>query len=178
MDKRLLIIGAGGHGQVVKETAEAMNQFEKIDFLDDHSNLAVGRFDEYDKLQNKYTYAFIALGSNELRSKWHKNLESTKYIIPILVHPNAYVSPSVEIKKGTIILAKAVVNTNSRIGQGTIIGIGALIDHDVTIKQFCHINSGAIIKAGCTVDNYTKIDVGNVYSGSKPNQEYRFEAGV
>jgi len=44
MGKNLLILGAGGHGRVVKETAEAMGLFNSIDFLDDNpeSKVALG----------------------------------------------------------------------------------------------------------------------------------------
>ena len=30
---KLIIVGAGGHGQVVKEVAEAIGTYEKIDFV-------------------------------------------------------------------------------------------------------------------------------------------------
>jgi len=46
MKKNLLILGARGHGHVVKETAEAMACFDKIEFLDDHSEKAIGRPNE------------------------------------------------------------------------------------------------------------------------------------
>ena len=43
----LLILGAGGHGRVVKETAVAMGNFDRVDFLDDHSELAIGKCEDY-----------------------------------------------------------------------------------------------------------------------------------
>ena len=43
MNKNLLIIGAGDYGQIAYEIAEAMERFEKIDFLDDNSELAIGK---------------------------------------------------------------------------------------------------------------------------------------
>ena len=48
----LLIIGMGGHGYVVKEVAENMNVFDRIDFIDDHNEKAIGtlkRFREIEK---------------------------------------------------------------------------------------------------------------------------------
>lgn len=39
MNKDLLILGAGQYGMVAKEIAEAMNCFQKIDFLDDVNQL-------------------------------------------------------------------------------------------------------------------------------------------
>ena len=44
MDKKILIIGAGGHGRVVKEVAEACG-YKKVDFLDDNSSDAIGKMD-------------------------------------------------------------------------------------------------------------------------------------
>ena len=42
MDKNLLIIGMGQYGMIAKETAEAMNCFDKIDFLDDNNENRAG----------------------------------------------------------------------------------------------------------------------------------------
>ena len=50
----LLIIGAGGHGRVVKEVAEATNKYNTIDFLDDNSELAIGKCDEYMRFRDDY----------------------------------------------------------------------------------------------------------------------------
>ena len=47
--KSLLIIGAGGHGQVVAECAEACG-YENIDFLDDNNPDAVGGIDQLEEV--------------------------------------------------------------------------------------------------------------------------------
>ena len=39
---KLLIIGAGGYGQLVREIAELTEEYEQIDFLDDAYEEAVG----------------------------------------------------------------------------------------------------------------------------------------
>jgi UDP-N-acetylbacillosamine N-acetyltransferase len=98
----LLIIGAAGHGRVVKEVAEAMTKYNKIDFPDDNSDLAIGKCDEYMSLRDRYTYAFVAFGSNELRSKWTEKLIEAGFEIPILIHPTVYVSPTVNIEQGVV----------------------------------------------------------------------------
>ena len=174
----LLIIGAGGHGRVVKEVAQTMNKYNRIDFLDDNSELAIGKCDEYIGFRDDYTYAFVAFGSNELRSKWTEKLREAGFEIPTLIHPTAYVSPTADIEPGVVVLPKAAINSNAVIKQGSIIGMGSLIDHDVAIDEFCHINTGTIVKANCTVKSYTKIDAGEAYLGKQFNQEYIFEVGV
>ncbi len=46
---RLLILGAGQYGFVAREVAEAMGCFTSIDFLDDHSDIAIGKLDDVEK---------------------------------------------------------------------------------------------------------------------------------
>lgn len=50
--KRLLIIGAGGHGKVVAEVAKDIG-YEEIAFLDDSSSVAIGRAADIEKLRDQ-----------------------------------------------------------------------------------------------------------------------------
>lgn len=158
----LLIIGAGGHGHVVKEIAQALGIYKKIDFIDDGSDIAIGTCKELKRFKESYTDAFVAFGDNALRHTWFLKAKELGYHIPALVHPRAYVSPSAIIEEGVVILPNAVINTRAKLKAGTIIGIGTLIDHDVTIGEYCHINSGAIVMAGSHIKNLTKADAGEV----------------
>ena len=158
MNRNLLILGAGGHGQVVKETAEAMDVFTKIDFLDDKAAKALGTFSDYEKLSTTYAYAFVALGNNQLRLEWIGHLERAGYILPTLVHPTAYISPSASIYPATVVAAKAMVNTHVVIEKGCIIGMGVIVDHDTMIGYGCHLDCGAIVKACCVVEAFRKVE--------------------
>lgn len=164
MNKNLLILGAGGHGRVVKEVAEAMGIFDKIDFLDDHSESAIGTLAESESLVVQYHHAFVAFGNSELRMKWLEKLESIGYAIPVLVHPTAFISPSATVSTGTVVEAKAIVNTNAVIEKGCIIDLGTIVDHDTFIDYGCHIDCGAIVKAQCIVEPKTKVDSGVVFT--------------
>ena len=60
MGKRLLILGAGGHGRVVREVALSLLDiggkpaYETVDFLDDNSEKAVGKMSSLEKFKNEY----------------------------------------------------------------------------------------------------------------------------
>ena len=58
MEKNLLIIGAGSLGAIAKEIAEEiaeeMGTFQKIDFLDDDSDLAIGKFSDIERFAGEY----------------------------------------------------------------------------------------------------------------------------
>lgn len=64
--KRLLILGAGGHGQVVKEIAEASG-YDTVAFLDDKAPDAIGKMNEAPYLAPNYDGVIIAIGNNALR---------------------------------------------------------------------------------------------------------------
>ncbi|WP_332628470.1 acetyltransferase [Halalkalibacter flavus] len=178
MNNNLLIIGAGGHGQVVQDIASAMNQFEKIDFLDDNSSLAIGKCDNFNEYINEYSYAFVAIGNNEQRKVWSSRLIAAGFKLPVLIHPTSYKSPLAKVGIGSVICAKAVINTNAIIENGCIISIGALVDHDSLISEYSHINSGAIIKAGCIVENLKKVEAGMVFTNKRELEEHKLEVGV
>ncbi len=163
--KNLLIIGAGGHGKVVKEVAEATNEYNKIDFLDDNSEEAVGKINELSKFQSDYNDVFVGIGNNSFRLKCIEEAEKLGYEIPILIHPTAYVSKSAFIGSGTVIEPKALVNANTQVGEGCIISVGAIIDHDVVLENGVHANAGSIVKAGAKVSALTKLEAGEVVLG-------------
>ena len=158
----LLIIGAGGHGKVVKEVAEALKRYQKIDFVDDNSPEAVGKISDLEKLRKEYGSAFVSIGNNHLRSELLQKLKNMRYEIPILIHPSAYVSKTCKIESGTVIGPKAIISTNTYIGAGSIISAGAIIDHDVIMEPCVHIDVGAIVKAGGKVKKEIKLKAGEV----------------
>lgn len=153
----LLILGAGSHGLVVKETAEAMGIFDRIDFLDDSSPLAIDRCGEIGKYKSMYQLAFPAVGDNKLRENFYGMIQDNGFEIPTLIHPSSYVSPSATIQKGVVVLPKAVVNTKANVEKGSIVGPGAIIDHDSFIGAFAHVDAGSVLKARTQVKPYSII---------------------
>lgn len=145
--KSLLIIGAGSHGLIVSETAEACG-YEKIEFLDDNSPDAVGKTDQLEKLAGSYDGVIVSIGNNEIRRELIHRIQEADAPLVSLIHPRAFVSPSATVGNGSIVLPGAIIHTNARIGTGCIISIGALIDHDAVVEAFSHVNTGAIVGAG------------------------------
>ena len=157
--KRLLIVGAGGHGKVVAECAEACG-YEQIDFLDDNNPDAIGGIDQIEEKVTEYDGVIISIGDNEIRRGLITRLQKIKAPLIELIHPRAYVSATAAIGSGTIVLPDAVIHTNASIGIGCIVSIGALIDHDAVVEDFSHINTGAIVGAGKRAGG--KVDAGMI----------------
>ena len=157
--KSLLIIGAGGHGGVVAECAEACG-YEKIDFLDDNHPESVGRTDRIEELAGMYDGVIVSIGNNKIRRELIVRLQNTNAPLITLIHPRAYISPTATVGSGSIVLPGAVIHTNVSIGIGCIISIGALIDHDAVVEDFSHINTGFIVGARQRASG--KMDVGMI----------------
>ena len=77
----LLIIGAGQYGAMIKESVRALNLYDKIDFLDDKSELAVGKIDEYKKFTDTYRCAIVAIGNADVRVETTEKLKEAGYEI-------------------------------------------------------------------------------------------------
>lgn len=187
MNKNLLIIGAGQCGNVAKEIAEAMGCFEKIDFLDDTNEIAIGKFCDYEKYTASYTYAIVAVGNANMRLEWINKLESACYKIATLVHPKAYVAPSAQIMKGSIVEPMSAVHTGCVIAVGCIISAGAVINHASMCCDAVHIDCNATVAGNSLVPAGTHVHCGEVFKRSEftphgplpvDGREYCFEDGM
>lgn len=130
---RLLILGAGQYGLVAKEVAEAMNCFTQIDFLDDHSKVAVGKLNDIENME--YDAAFVAIGNPAVRSQYINRIEKAA----TLIHPKAFVSLSAKIDEGCIVEAGAVICSDAKIGKGTIVMANAVVGHNATVGDCCQL---------------------------------------
>ena len=160
----LLILGAGGQGQVVRETAEAIGVFNEIAFLDDdpENKLAIDSCNNYKKYLDCYPIAMPSFGNCELRAKWIERIEKADFILPRLIHPLATVSPSAKVEAGSVIEMKAIISTNAKIGKGCIISSGAIIDLNAVVAENCHICSAVTVKKDGFVKPFSRIASGTV----------------
>ena len=73
---RLIISGAGGHGQVVADIARQMRRYDQIYFLDDHAekNDVIGKCTDYLRFKDTDTEMYPAFGNNEVRLEWENRL--------------------------------------------------------------------------------------------------------
>ncbi len=171
MGKRLLVLGVGGHGKVVREVALSLLNidgkplYEAVDFLDDNSVDAIGRIADLEKYQDKYSDVFCGIGNNKVRKQLLDQAKELGYSIPVLIHPTAYISPSAVIELGTVVEPKAIVNANTVVHRGCIISVGAIVDHDVVIDSYVHVNAGVIVKAGARVESGRKLEADEVGLG-------------
>lgn len=161
--KRLLILGAGGFGQMVKETALQLG-YEEVVFLDDAAfgKDVVGKCCDYVEKHEEYETAVAAFGNNHTRLFWTDKLLEAGYEVPAVVHPSAVISPSAVLEPGCFVMQRAVVNTHTRVGRAALVNSGAVVDHDSVVCAGAHVGLGSVVKANCTIEQEKKVEAGEV----------------
>ncbi len=181
--KSLLILGAGQFGQVTKEIAEA-GGYERIDFLDDNKESAIGGLSDY-KDYLDYGEAVVAIDDIILRMAYLEKLKLAGFKIPVLIHPTCYVSPSAVIGEGSVIEPRANIHTGCIIGRGCIISMAANINHHTRIGDFCHIACNSTVMQNTDMDPCLNTMTGQMHfkEPSRRNRfsfenEFSFESGM
>ena len=167
MEKKLLLIGASGHGKVIVDIA-IRNGYEVIGFLDDNPNIkdvmgfpVLGNVEKAAEYIDK-VYMAVSIGNASIRSKIMSQLIDKGAEFPVLVHPNAVLGMNVEIEEGTVVMAGAVINPDTKIGRGCIVNTCASVDHDCTVGDYSHISVGARVAGTVTIGKGTWLGAGAV----------------
>jgi len=166
--KKLLIIGASGHGRVVADCAEAIGTYQEIAFVDavypsQTKNLhwpVIGN-DSFWR-ENIHEFEFIvAIGNNDIRLTITKDIQARGGQLACLIHPSAVISKHTKIGEGSVVFANAVINVGTTLGIANIVNTGATVDHDCEIADGCHIAPGVNISGGVKIGKQTWIGVGS-----------------
>lgn len=164
--QKFIIVGAGGHAKVVLSVALA-NSEEILGYIDDNPALLHQIIGSYPMLGNtsllesQTEKAIFGIGNNLLRKKI---VERTPCFTnwTTLVHPHAFVHPSVKLGKGTVVFAGAVIQPDVEIGEHCIINTGATVDHDCIIGDYSHLAPGVHLAGGVRVGEGAFLGIGSV----------------
>lgn len=167
MKKKLLILGAGQFGTVIKEIAQSTEKYDQIDFLDDRygtpdasarsAQKVIGKLSDYGKYAGEYEEAIVSVGDPGVRMQWTGKLMIAGYAIPVIVSPFACVSPSAALLDGSLVAPMAVVNPGVKVGVSSFIMAGAVIDHNTEIGDYCNIHCGVVVTSNSRIPDFTVI---------------------
>ena len=159
---RLIIIGAGGHGKVIADAA-LKNGYTNICYIDDHATgdvmgfPIIGTSADIERLNDGSTDFIIGIGNNEVR----KTIAETHNVNWVsIVHPSAQIAFNVEIGKGTVVMANAVVNVCATVGEHCIINTGAIVEHDNVIENYAHISPNVALGGTVRIGSLTHVGIG------------------
>lgn len=180
--KRLLIVGAGGHGRSVAEAAVASGEFAVVGFLDDAypkltqvwSISVLGVLGDYARWCEEADCVMVSIGNNSLRQRLTAELRASGFQLATIIHPRSIVSPTALIGAGSAIMAGAIVGTEANLGEGVIVNCGAVLDHHCRVGDFGHLGvhaamaggsvlgTGAWMQAGSSLGYGVEVEAGRV----------------
>lgn len=162
--KKIVIIGASGHGRVVADIAR-LNGYDRIAFLDDDETLvSCGEYPVLGRTDSEIDAdVIVAIGNAQLRKKF---CEQQKDRLVTLIHPAAVVASDVQLGAGTVVMAGAVINPGTQTGRGCIINTSSSVDHDNRIGDYVHVSVGAHLAGTVHVGAMTWIGAGAVVSNN------------
>ena len=187
--RELRIIGAGGHGRVVADFAEAAGRWGTIRFLDDRFPDG-GRVDDWDVMGglalldraaagSDHADYLVALGDNRLRETLCRRILADGRRLATLIHPSAVVSRRAEIGAGTVVFANVVVNIGAVVEMGAILNTGCCVEHDCRIGAFSHIAPGALLAGEIEVGERGWVGIGaSVRNGIRIGPDATIGAGA
>lgn len=138
--KIIYLYGAGGHGRVVRDIAEARG-IRVAAFIDDHAAPALP-CPVLPHLPSEGTPSLVvSIGDNRVRRCVVRKLQAQHRGLrwASLIHPSAVISPSAHIGEGSVVMPGAVINAGAVIGRHCIVNTGASVDHDCRVEDYCHI---------------------------------------
>ena len=159
---RLIIVGAGGHGKVIADSALKCG-YMNICFADDHATgdvmgfPVIGTSREIECENDGKSDFIIGVGNNAIRKAIAERYQVNWVSI---IHPSAQIAFNVKIGKGTVILANAVVNVSATIGEHCIINTNAVVEHDNIIEDYVHISPRVALAGTVHVGTLTHIGIG------------------
>lgn len=165
---KILIIGAGGHAQVIADIIRLQGH-TVVGYLDDEPSLIDQYIDGVPVLGNIDTYSsfsydkiVLGIGSNQTRASlrigrlkdiadgyWHQ-----------AIHPTAIIGNFTTIGVGTVVMAGVIINPHTEIHQHVIINTGAIVEHGCLIDSYAHVAPGVNLAGGVRIGAGTLVGIG------------------
>lgn len=168
MSRRLLILGAGGHGRAVADLAGEAG-WTVAGFTDrsdgtrpqilgtDRDIAALARAGTIDA-------GIVGVGNSALarRAELWALLRECGLTTPTLVHPRAIASRSSRVGDGAAIFGGCVLGAGVELGVNAVCYSGVIVEHDCRIGDHCYLSPGVVLSGDVTVERGAFLGAGAV----------------
>ncbi len=178
--KRLAIIGSEDLAQQVRHYAEESGHWKVVGYFDDTKNKGenilgvpiMGTTSEIADMYEKgrFDSIFVAVGYKHMDFR-RSIFENFKTHIPFanIIHPHAYIDPSVTMGVGIIVMPGVTIEMNARIEDNIMLYSGVTLAHDthigahsflaprVCLAGFASIGSSCFLGINTTVIDHVRL---------------------
>ncbi len=175
--KKIVVIGAGGHGretvQLIKDINRVSATWDLLGYLDDDPATTgqirngcpvLGTTRLLESAEWQGVHLVCAIGDARARKAIVERLVQTipRLFFATLIHPTAVIGDETVIGEGTMVAAHSVITTHVQIGRHVIVNYGSTIGHDGRIGDFANVFPGANLSGHVTVGAEATVGAGAV----------------
>lgn len=165
----LLIVGDGGHGKVVFDTAQQSKKYNKIAFLVNYDSIykidGIEYYKEneisYKRLLKEFSNIIVAIGDNKIRLEKSLMLKRIGFNLETVIHPYSYVSKYAKIEEGCFIGANSVINAFAKVGKACIINTGSIVEHECVLGEGVHLSPNVSMGGQTRIGDLTWVCIGS-----------------
>jgi len=192
MSESCIVLGGGGHAQVLIDCIQARGGIEILGILESDSSRwgesvqgipVLGGDLLLPKMKRRGAKYFVVgvgnVGDASIRKRLYQmGVESGLEPLTV-VHPTACRSAWARIGRGVQLLPVCVVNAGAEVGDNAIVNSGAIVEHDCVIGSHAHVATGARLASAVRVGDDSLIGVGaSVRQGIKIGRRAVVGAGA
>jgi sugar O-acyltransferase (sialic acid O-acetyltransferase NeuD family) len=170
LQKKVVIIGAGGFGREVLDIFDALNkkknQFEVLGFIvqkqyGEAGTIVNGKpiLGDFDWLESHHSQVEVtcSVGAPQQRSRLVRQVKEIGCKFINVIHPNAIMTRWITLGEGVIIAAGCILTNNIQVGNYVHLNLDCTVGHDVVMKDYVtlapgiHVSGNIEIKEGCYI---------------------------
>lgn len=167
--RALCLLGAGGHAKVCYEAAAASGWIvaavaapTPLVGADFFEGAVTGDDGELRASLNPEVHWLLAVGDLRVRRRLAAEFLGDSRPWGIVVHPQAWVSPSASLEPGTLVMPNACVNASAAVGRHAILNTGCVVEHDCRVGEGTHVGPNATLAGGVVIGEHALVGSGAV----------------
>jgi sugar O-acyltransferase (sialic acid O-acetyltransferase NeuD family) len=171
--KRVVIIGAGGHGREIAEILKHQSQKEPdlspLGYIDDDRNLCgkvlhglpiLGDWEWFKGVDRKEVTVVCAVGSPRICRSLTDRAADLGLEFVNAISPSASISSSATLGRGVIVFPNTVVSIDCLLADYCVVNVGATISHDTRIGRYSNVNPGARLAGNVSIGEGCYVGMG------------------
>jgi sugar O-acyltransferase (sialic acid O-acetyltransferase NeuD family) len=172
--KRVVIIGAGGHGREVADILRHQSQhgpdLSVLGFVVDEPGLhaevvnglpVLGDWAWFETVDKSEIRVVCAVGLPQTRKRLVERARSTGLSFINAVSPLAHLSPYAKTGEGLMLFPHSFASADSFIGDHVIVNVAATISHDTKIGSHGTLNPGVHLAGNVTIGEGCYLGIGS-----------------
>ena len=160
MARRLLIVGAGGHGRAVADVATAAG-WTVVGFIERGGSGGaadiVGTDDDLPSCVTRLTVdsVLVGVGNTALarRVEIFERLRGLGPSLPTLIHPRAVVSQSARLGAGTVVFPGVVLGAGVSVGDNAVVYSGSVVEHGCRLADHVYLSPAVVLSGEVCVED-------------------------